>query len=152
MNVKQFYLGSTEPSNLNNSHGSLPCSKQNYGNLLPFQSSSPSLASSINWNKNSSAQHQTKVNESLTSNGSLTLLSQLVEWEKSKQPLRSNPSFNPTKAKTLEEIEQAESSRTNIFFWICKTRVPRLETPRNFVGLISFLTRSCKFIFYIRSA
>ncbi|CAH8505648.1 unnamed protein product [Schistosoma bovis] len=116
MNVKQFYLGSTEPSNLNNSHGSLPCSKQNYGNLLPFQSSSPSLASSINWNKNSSAQHQTKVNESLTSNGSLTLLSQLVEWEKSKQPLRSNPSFNPTKAKTLEEIEQAESSRTNIFF------------------------------------
>ncbi|CAH8508014.1 unnamed protein product [Schistosoma margrebowiei] len=116
MNVKQFYLGSTESSNLNNSHGSLPCSKQNYGNLLPFQSSSPSLASSINWNKNSSAQHQTKVNESLTSNGSLTLLSQLVEWEKSKQLLRSNPSFNQTKAKTLEEIEQAESSRTNIFF------------------------------------
>ncbi|VDP60764.1 unnamed protein product [Schistosoma curassoni] len=116
MNVKQFYLGSIEPSNLNNSHGSLPCSKQNYGNLLPFQSSSPALASSINWNKNFSAQHQTKVNESLTSNGSLTLLSQLVEWEKSKQPLRSNPSFNSTKAKTLEEIEQAESSRTNIFF------------------------------------
>ncbi|CAH8494982.1 unnamed protein product [Schistosoma mattheei] len=116
MNVKQFYLGSTEPSNLNNSHGSLPCSKQNYGDLLPFQSSSPSLASSTNWNKNSSAQHQTKVNESLTSNGSLTLLSQLVEWEKSKQPLRSNLSFNRTKAKTLEEIEQAESSRTNIFF------------------------------------
>ncbi|CAI2726361.1 unnamed protein product, partial [Schistosoma spindalis] len=64
MNVKQFYLGSTESSNPNNSHGSLPCSKQNYGNLFPFQRSSPSLASSINWNKNS-AQHQAKVNESL---------------------------------------------------------------------------------------
>ncbi|XP_018650298.1 hypothetical protein Smp_103810.1 [Schistosoma mansoni] len=115
-NMKQFYLGNTESSNLNNSHGFLSCSKQSYGNLLPFQSSSPSLASSITWNKNSSAQHQTKVNESQASNGSLTLLSQLVEWEKLKQPPRSNPSFNRTKAKTLEEIEQAESSRNNIFF------------------------------------
>ncbi|KAK4469251.1 hypothetical protein MN116_006822 [Schistosoma mekongi] len=116
MNMKQTYLGINESPSVNNSHIPTSCSKQNCGNLPSFQSLNSSLASSVSFNTSSSQQHQTNVNESEANSGNLALLSRLVQWEKLKQSSDVNLSFDGMKAKTLEEIEQLESSRNNIFY------------------------------------
>ncbi|VDQ08096.1 unnamed protein product [Trichobilharzia regenti] len=64
---------------------------------------------------NSSIQ-QAKANDSPANNGSLSLLSQLLELEKLKQPSGVDSNFSGIKAKTLEEIEQLESPKNNILF------------------------------------
>ncbi|CAH8498621.1 unnamed protein product [Heterobilharzia americana] len=67
-----------------------------------IQQAYPSLAST-------QLQQQTIANSGRTNNDNLTLLSQLMEWERLKQPSGVNSTFSEIKAKTLEEIERLES-------------------------------------------
>ncbi|CAH8498648.1 unnamed protein product [Heterobilharzia americana] len=118
MNLKQYHLGSNESSDLlNDSSGALSCHRLNYGNSFLYQNPSLSLPSTTFFNNISAypslastqLQQQTIANSGRTNNDNLTLLSQLMEWERLKQPSGVNSTFSEIKAKTLEEIERLES-------------------------------------------
>nr|CAH8841954.1 unnamed protein product [Trichobilharzia regenti] len=113
MNLRQ-YLNNIETDLLNNSPASLSSHRQNYGNSFPLYAPTTTLASSIPFNPH--LQQQAKANDSPANNGSLSLLSQLLELEKLKQPSGVDSNFSGIKAKTLEEIEQLESPKNNILF------------------------------------
>nr|CAH8875356.1 unnamed protein product [Trichobilharzia regenti] len=113
MNLRQ-YLNNIETDPLNNSPASLSSHRQNYGNSFPLYAPTTTLAFSIPFNHH--LQQQAKANDSPANSGSLSLLSQLLEVEKLKQPSGVDSNFSVIKAKTLEEIEQLESPKNNILF------------------------------------